>query len=250
MTTPSVVRLTLWGVRPRAVPLAVARMALDRLHLRRAPGLRFAKLLGTGDGRTFTMRDADPYHWGVLTVWDDQSTAQSFDSSTTSRRWDSLAHERLDVTMIPLSTRGRWSGHEPFLPAAGAAAPTSTTGQVASITRARLRPSRARQFWRAVPAVSDDLHAVPGMRLAVGIGEAPIGLQGTFTIWDDESALKEFAHRRGPHVEVMRASRREGWFAEELFARFTVDRVDGTFNGEYPGLPGVSSDVGQWRQPG
>jgi hypothetical protein len=64
---------------------------------------------------------------------------------------------------------------------------------VAAVTRARLRPSRARSFWRAVPAVSADLAAQPGLRLAVGIGEAPMGLQGTFSVWESAAALRRFA---------------------------------------------------------
>ncbi len=221
------VHLTLWGVPGRAVPRAVARMALDRLALRGTPGLRFAKLLGTGDGRTFTARDADPHHWGLLSVWDDDAAADAFAGGRVERRWDALAHERLDVRMTPVASRGRWSRREPF----GAPVPRRVTGPVASITRARIRPSRMRAFWASVPPVSADLHAVPGMRLAVGIGEAPVGLQGTFTLWDGEDALREFAHRRAPHRAVMQASTEGGWFAEELFARFAVTRARGRLGG-------------------
>jgi hypothetical protein len=221
------VRLTLWGVPTRVVPLAVARMGLDRVHLRSVPGLRFAKLLGTGDGRTFTARDADPRHWGLLTVWDGPAAADTFGTGTTHRRWDALAAERLDVHLDPVASRGLWSRREPF----GTPVPRRVEGPVAAITRARIRPSRTRAFWRSVPPVSADLHAVTGMRLAVGIGEAPVGLQGTFTLWDGEAALREFAHRRSPHVEVMRASVDGGWFSEELFARFAVLHVAGSLHG-------------------
>ena len=62
---PDLVTLHLWGVPDRRVPAALLRMARDRGPLRRTPGLRFAKLLGTGDGRTFTVRDADRNHWGA-----------------------------------------------------------------------------------------------------------------------------------------------------------------------------------------
>ena len=46
------------------------------------------------------------------------------------------------------------------------------------------RRDAVRAFWRAVPPVSLDLAGRPGLRLAVGIGEAPVGLQGTFSLWE------------------------------------------------------------------
>lgn len=203
-------------------------MGLDRPHLREVPGLRFAKLLGTGDGRTFTLRDADPRHWALLTVWDDDTAANEFTAGTTHRRWNAISDERLDVRMSPLASRGRWAGQDPFRPADGPV-DEPVDGLVASITRARLRPSRAFSFWRAVPPVSAELASVTGLRLAIGIGEAPIGLQGTFSLWQSTAALNDFAHRRPAHVEVIRRTGPERWYVEELFARFAVRSVRGTF---------------------
>jgi hypothetical protein len=68
----------------------------------------------------------------------------------------------------------------------------------------------------------------------VGIGEAPVGLQGTFSLWEDAAALVDFAHRRGPHRDVIARTAAEGWYAEELFARFRVLAVEGTFAGRTP----------------
>jgi hypothetical protein len=89
-------------------------------------------------------------------------------------------------------------------------------------------------FWRAVPRVSADLAQCAGLRLAVGIGEAPVGLQGTFSLWTSGDALTDFAHRRGPHVEVVARTPIERWYSEELFARFAVLSVEGTFRGRTP----------------
>jgi heme-degrading monooxygenase HmoA len=233
------VTLTVWGVRPRRVPAAISRIALDRRQLRGTTGLRFAKLLGTGAGRTFTVRDADPLHWALLTVWDGDEDAEAFAAGAVHRRWDRLSHERLQVRMTPVASRGRWAGVEPFSPP-GEPAGRRPTGPVASITRARLRLSRATSFWRAVPPVSADLAAVEGLRLAIGIGEAPIGLQGTFSLWSSADALNEFAHRRPAHVEVVRRREPERWYTEELFARFAVRSVHGTFAGRHP-LAGAGS---------
>lgn len=221
------VTLTFWGVPSAAVPAAVSRMALDRRHLRRAPGLQFAKLLGTGDGRTFTVRDADPRHWALLATWDTPEAAAEFAAGVTHRRWESLAEERLDLALRPVASRGLWAGRNPF----GDPRPRRVDGPVAALTRARIRTTKARTFWRSVPPVSADLHASEGLMLAVGIGEAPVGLQGTFSIWSSAAALTDFAHRRSPHTEAVARTASVGWYAEELFARFEVLSTSGRFAG-------------------
>jgi hypothetical protein len=209
------------------VPAALLRMAADRRPLRRLPGLRFAKLLGTGSGRTFTVTDADPRRWALLTVWDDDAAADAFAGSAVVRRWRRLAEEEFTARLRPLASRGRWSRREPF----GRPEPQRWDGPVAAITRARLVPRKAVRFWRAVPPVSADLHAGPGLRLALGIGEAPVGLQGTFSVWESAAALNGFAYGRAPHAAVVDRTARESWYAEELFARFALLSATGTVGG-------------------
>ncbi|MGY1592853.1 monooxygenase [Geodermatophilus sp. SYSU D00708] len=230
MTSRRVASLHVWGVPRRAVPAALVRMAADRRPLRRTPGLRFAKLLGTGSGRTFTLRDADPRRWALLAVWDDARAADAFAADPLVARWQRIADEQWTARLRPLTSRGRWSREEPF----GRPWPQRWDGPVAAVTRARLTPRKAVAFWRAVPPVSADLHASPGLRLALGIGEAPLGLQGTFSVWDSSAALNAFAHARAPHVDVVRRTAEEGWYAEELFARLGVLAADGTIGGRDP----------------
>ncbi|MGY1808800.1 monooxygenase [Blastococcus sp. SYSU D00669] len=230
MSGDPVVTLHVWGVPGRAVPAAVARMATDRRPLRRSPGLRFAKLLGTGSGRTFTVRDADPRRWAVLAVWDDDAAADAFDRGRTVAGWRRLADEEWRARLRPLTARGRWSRREPF----GSPRPRRWDGPVAAVTRARLAPRKAVTFWRAVPPVATDLHAGPGLRFALGIGEAPLGLQGTFSVWDSAAALNAFAYDRPAHAAAVAATAREGWYAEELFARFALLDAAGTVGGRDP----------------
>ena len=226
---PAVVTLHLWTVPTRAVAPAVARMAWDRRHLRRTPGLRFAKLLGTGDGRTFTVRDADPRRWGLLACWDDTQAVRRFATGPVARAWQRLADETWRVDLRPLSARGRWAGVEPF------GAPTGRhDSTVAAITRARLTARKARTFWRAVPPVSARLHRSPGLRFAVGVGEAPLGLQGTFSLWDTAADLRAFAYDSAEHVDAVRRTTEVGWYREELFARFAVVASEGTVDGVDP----------------
>ena len=219
---PAVVSLHLYGVDGIGILRAVGRMGLDRGGVRRIPGATFVKLVGTGSGKTFTMRDADPHHWGVLACWRDDEGPARYEASRSHDAWSHLAHEQARILMRPLSSRGTWAGRTPF----GDPVAHRWDGRVAAITRARIKPSHWRRFWSSVPPVSTDLRDVDGLDLALGIGEAPVGLQGTFSLWRTGSALSEFAHRRAPHQEVMRRTHEVGWYAEELFARLAV--IDAT----------------------
>jgi hypothetical protein len=228
---PNVVAsMHLWRVPTTAVPQALGHVAADRIRLRRQPGLRFAKSLGTGAGRTFTVRDADPHRWALLTVWDDETAAARFDAGRLVTGWRRIASEEWSARLRPLTSRGRWSRREPF----GSPVASPWDGPVAALTRARLVPWRARRFWRAVPPVSADLHRRHGLLLALGIGEAPLGVQGTLSLWRSAAALNEFAYQRPAHLDAVRRTGIEKWYAEELFARFALLSSHGTVGGIDP----------------
>ena len=234
---PALVTLHLWRVPGPRVPGAVARMATHRPRLRRIPGLTFAKLLGTGRGRTFTVRDADPYRWGLLACWSSPTEARRFDDGPVVRSWRRAADEEWRVDLTPLSARGRWSGRTPFGDPAGRrdGDPAGRwDGAVAALTRARIAPRRALAFRRAVPPVAADLHGHDGLLAALGVGEAPIGLQGTFSVWRSARDLEDFAYRGAAHASAIRRTAEERWYAEELFARFGVLRSVGTYGGKDP----------------
>ena len=224
------VQLQVWRVRSTAVVLAMARVGYQRWSLRRVPGLRFAKLLGTGSGRTFTPRDADLHHWALLTVFDDESAVQAFRTSLQVRSWRRIATEELLVQMRPLSSTGTWAGQDPF----ASAVPQRWDGPVAAITRAQIKPRLWRKFWSAVPPVVLDLSTREGLLFSIGIGEAPVGLQGTFSIWTSNRELTQFAYRSPAHQRAITATDQLQWYAEELFARLAVTSVSGTFLGRDP----------------
>jgi heme-degrading monooxygenase HmoA len=225
--TPALVTLHVWRIPKGRIPWALLHMGADRGRARRTPGVAFAKLMGTGDGRTFTARDADPTRWAALTTW---SSAEAAAHYAVASAWDDAATESWRLDLSPVSSRGRWSGRTPF----GDPVPRRVSGPVVAITRARLTPRKAATFWRAVPPVSAELHHSPGLLAAIGIGEAPVGLQGTFSLWRSGEALREFAHRSPQHVEAIRRTGTEGWYAEELFARFEVLGSSGTLDGRDP----------------
>ncbi|MFF5172059.1 monooxygenase [Micromonospora sp. NPDC000089] len=220
---PELVTLHVWRVPRAALPRALTRMALDPRRLRATPGVRFGKLLGTGTGTGFGPGDADLTRWAALTVWDSPAAAARFDSGPVGRAWARIARAAVRVDLRPVSSRGEWSGRRPFGDPPGG----RVDGPVLALTRARLRPRRAATFWKAIPPVAAALHEAPGLLARFGVGEAPLGWQGTVSVWRDPAALVAFAYRHPEHRAAIARTPTEGWYAEELFARFEVRGVVG-----------------------
>ena len=81
-----------------------------------------------------------------------------------------------------------------------------------------------------MPPVTESLHKSAGLISAIGIGEAPIGLQGTFSLWENSQALKLFAYQGKAHLQAIAATETNKWYSEELFARFAVIQEQGTLD--------------------
>src|SRR4051794_11134722 len=165
MGSQLIVTLHVWSVRRRHLPLALLEMAKGAGRIRKEPGVTFAKQLGTGGDR-FVVRDADPLHWATLMVWDDPMKAARADDHPVVRSWNAFAQERWRADLRPLSTHGRWSRKEPF---GTIISPERHEGPVAAITRARLRPTKATTFWKAVPPVATSLRDQQGLVTAIGM---------------------------------------------------------------------------------
>jgi len=225
--TKQLVVLDSWTVAPKNVVRAFMYMGLHRRSLRKVGGLDFWKLLGTGSGRTFTMRDANPKQWAVLTVWTNRAEYETFTQTKMFNSWQSIAKSFAHVELEPLSAKGTWAGQTPFVPFEV----TRWSGPTAALTRARIKARWWVSFWRSVPPVSIDLHNTPGLLATLGIGEAPVGLQGTFSIWQNTDAITQFASRQAPHQAVVARTHQTGWYSEELFARFKVLAMHGTLDG-------------------
>jgi hypothetical protein len=221
------VTLHLWRVPAGRLPRVLWRMARDRSGLRALPGVRFAKLVGTGRGRAFGAGSADLTRWAAIVAWSDREAADGFDAGEVARAWRRLAVSSCRIDCRPERSRGRWAGVEPF----GTPAPDPLTrsghGPVLALTRARLRPARAATFWRAIRPITPAVRGAPGLLSAFGFGEAPVGWQGTVSVWANPTDLVEFAYRHPQHVGAILGTARHRWYAEELFARFVVLDVVG-----------------------
>ena len=197
-------------------------MALDRVLLRKFPGVSFLKMVGTGKGETFTPSDADITFWGLIAVIDEDQLYK-FDNSKLITSWRKGALNEFRALLDPISSHGKWSKENPF-----DFIKENSQGQVVAITRARIKWRSNLKFWSAVPPVTKSLHQSEGLIAAFGIGEAPLGLQGTFSIWRDGESLRKFAYKGAEHAEVIRATERHRWYSEELFARFHLREVRGS----------------------
>ncbi len=205
-----------WRISKVALPIAILNMASNKLLLKKIPGISFIKLLGTGKGETFTPKDADQFRWGILVTINEDKLDQ-LEKSLVLKLWRKISSNEYRAILKPISSHGYWSGKQPF-----EVEKFEWSGKIAAITRARIVWRKNFQFWRAVPPVTLSLHQSQGLLAAIGIGEAPIGLQGTFSIWESGAALREFAYKGNAHVEAIKATESNKWYSEELFARFAV----------------------------
>lgn len=211
------------------IPIVLARLGADRIRLPRVPGLEFWRLLGTGSGDD-TGRGADLSRSALFAVWNDESDLDAFlADGSLARRWRS-AEQSWHVRLRSIGGHGTWKGVDPL---AGLDA-GSGDGPVAIITRADVRRRSWKAFGAASEVVDAELHRAPGLIDVVGIGETPVGSLATFSLWESLSAARAFAYSMPDHVEVMRRTRAEDWYAEEMFARFEPYASTGTWNGRDP----------------
>lgn len=206
-------------------------MGLDRPVLARTPGLRFARMLGTGAGDRMSL-SADLRRWALLAFWESDAALDDFlERSEVTRRWDALGAERYDLRLATIRAQGSWGRASFNVRGAGAVPPGSP---VAILTRAAIRPARLAAFWRAVPTPAIDASGHPSLLATVGIGDVPVLRQATFSLWDSLDGARDYAYHRGPHREVIARRRAEDWYSSELFARFVPLSASGTWGGRDP----------------
>jgi hypothetical protein len=199
---------------------AFAQMGLVPSKLQQKGGLRFFKLMGTGGGNGFSLWP-DFGTYAFLGVWDNQKSADDFLSENDLiKTYYQKSSSIRTIKMLPVKSHGLWSGQNPFqeqkLQTHDSELP------VAVITRATLRLSRLLAFWRSVPSASKAIENAKGVQFFKGIGEWPFMQQATLSLWDSFEAVKQFAYRDNTHASIIKKTRSQHWYSEDLFARFHV----------------------------
>jgi hypothetical protein len=225
-----IVSITIVKYPKKYIPFAFFAMALHRLPLWFNKKCSFWKLLGCGKNGTFDIYP-DYQKWGLLAVWNNEANFEDFKTrSFVAKWWNLFSIEQYHILAQPIEAHGKWSGKEPF----GNPKIKDHEGLVAVLTRATIRVNKLKYFWANVPAVASIMANAKGFVTSIGIGEAPFFMQATLSVWQSVEDVKNFAYKSKEHAEVIKLTRSQNWYAEELFARFKIVKTFGTMDGINP----------------
>jgi hypothetical protein len=224
--TATVALLLLVRFRSRAVPWGLWRLVLGERAVGNVPGLRFARVLGSGRDGGFGLAPGFD-HQGLMCFFDDEGSARAFaQTAAVMRAYRDHARESLLALLRATSCRGSWAGAS-----LAVTAPPHADLPMAALTRASIRLRHAVRFWRQAPATHDGIARAEGCRLAVGLGEAPLLRQATFSLWDNAQAMDHYA-RSGAHLAAIQGAYQQGWFSESMFVRFAPIEISGQWHGK------------------
>lgn len=209
------------------------RLVYGAAALKSPPGLLFAKVMGSGQGGGFVLRPSAS-HQGLICLFENGQQAQQFMQGEVVRAYAQRAKSIYVAALAITASRGSWDGHawEPTpAPALGPyQQPDDHAHGVVALTRASIRASKAVSFWRYAPAAQQDLQHAPGCELAVGLGEAPLLRQCTFSLWNSTESMLNYAHT-GAHQQAIQAAYQHDFFSESLFVRMRVLHSEGHWAG-------------------
>ncbi len=211
---------------------AFAQMVRARRPLSKIKGLQFFKVFGLGAGHGYSLKTKmDQY--GFLGVWNSMAEAERFFEGEFFAEYKRRTVEIYTIFMQPLSSRGTWSGFDDWRPVS-----TENNGNslICVLTRATLNPSYVFRFFKQIAKVVKDHTERKGLLLSQGFSEFLFVEQATFSIWEDEQQMQDFAYNSA-HQEVIRTTRKHKGFREEMYTRLKAVETRGSWNGEDPLKP-------------
>jgi len=213
--------------------MAFLSMAIFRLPLWLNKKYSFYKLMGCGKNGTFD-KIPDLNQWAIMLVHKGQLVENNNVSILGNfiSLWIRLfAKESFTILLNPIAGHGKWDKLEPFGKLDGK---VEYQGRVATLTRATIRLNKMKFFWKHVAPVASQMADAKGFIFSVGIGEVPWIKQATFSVWESVEDMKSFAYSMKEHSEVVKKTRTENWYSEDLFVRFSITDSFGTINGINP----------------
>jgi heme-degrading monooxygenase HmoA len=234
--------LTIIRYRKRFIPFAILGMALFRFSFWFNKKIVFFKLMGSGKNGSFDKRP-DWQQWAILSVSKSRYKQVQLKHYAADillyklygafiTRWVKLFNcQTITYILQPIEGHGLWDKKMVFgeLPHK-----TEYEGIIAVLTRATIRFSRLKHFWKHVDGVAKQMASAEGFITSYGIGEMPFIKQATFSIWQSKEAMKNFAYQTKEHQEVIQKTRQQKWYSEDMFTRFAITACTGSINGINP----------------
>ena len=205
---------------------AMRQMYESRAKMRKAEGIEFFKILGTGGGQGYSLKP-DFGVYAVLAVWKTYEKALAFRNSEVFTDYHKHSAEHITFYLSPVTTRGSWSGFSQWR----LNKPDPEIKVICAITRAKIKFRYLPKFWSMVPAISREHQQAEGVLFSKGVGEYPFFEQATFTIWEDKPKMDAFA-RHNTHQHAIMVTREKKGFSEEMFNRFQPAKTEGTWFGK------------------
>lgn len=201
-----------------------AREPLSKTH-----GLQFYKLFGLGGGHGYSLKTKfDKY--GFLGVWETMEQAEKYFNGELFKEYKEKSIEIYTIFMQPISSRGTWSGFNDWRPVPNK---IESNELVCVLTRATIKPKYIFRFFKQIAKVVRDHKERKGVLLTQGFSEIPLIEQATFSIWENEKLMKDFAYNSAHH-EVIRMTRKYNGFREEMYTRMQPIKTAGTWDGIDP----------------
>jgi hypothetical protein len=233
--------LTVVRYPSRFIYFAICAMALFRLPLKRNKNILFHKLMGCGKNGSFDIHP-DWNQWAILIFLNElpdlerskdnpEEIHNTLYGSFISGWLKKFRCETWTIGLQLMEGHGSWDGKKLLTDERES---NRSTGPIAVLTRATIKWSKLRNFWQNVAPVSNQMKDAPGLITSIGIGEMPLVRQATFSIWESLEHMKTFAYSMHEHREVIKKTRKEKWYSEDMFLRFRPVFSIGSIRGQNP----------------
>jgi hypothetical protein len=195
-------------------------MAIFRVPLFFNKNIQFYKLMGTGKNGTFD-KIPDLSQWSILITYEGDLNLNAQFGSFILKWFELFCKKQTIYLLKPIEGHGLWDKKKVF----GELPPTTNyEGEIAVLTRATIRLNKLRYFWQNVAPIAAQMSAADGFITSYGVGEIPWVKQATFSVWESKAMMKKFAYRMPQHKAVIQKTRKQNWYSEDMFTRFTIQQ--------------------------